>query len=162
MSYLTKYQLADYISEFYANHDNDDLGNHRLHLLMYILFTEYLYVFDVREEEGIIETDNFFPRYLFEPNYIVNNYGVTDPDFKNYEPRPFTKTFPTTFDMQIKFLIDLLLGDTIDIDIISLTEYVLQDPCRESMVNNAPLDINVIEEYYRENSRCFSTRDIFK
>lgn len=162
MSYLTKYQLADYISEFYANHNNDDLGNHRLHLLMYILFTEYLYVFNIQEEEGIIEADGFFPRYLFEPNYIVNNYGVTDPDFKDYEPRPFTKTFPTTFDMQIKFLIDLLLGDTIDMDIISLTEYILQDPCRETMTNNAPLDINAIEDYYREHSRCFSTRDIFK
>lgn len=162
MSYLTKYQLADYISEFYADHDNDDLGNHRLHLLMYILFAEYLYVFNLQEEEGVIEADGFFPQYLFEPNFIINNYGVTDPDFKNYEPQPFTKTFPTTFDLQIKFLIDLLLGDTIDMDIISLTEYVLQDPCRETMTNNAPLDINAIEDYYREHSRCFSTRDIFK
>lgn len=162
MSYLTKYQLADYISEYYKQHENDDLGCHRLSLIMYILFVEYLYVFNVCEEEGIIETSNFYPKYLFDQNYTVNNYGVIDNDFKNYEPQQFTKTFPTTFDMQIKFFIDLLLSDTIDMDIISLTEYVLQDPCRESMVNNAPLDINSIENYYRENSRCFSTRDIFK
>ena len=162
MAYRTKYEIADYINNYYQKHNKENsLGRLRLHSIMYILFTEYLYVFNVQEEEGIIETSGFFPKHLFDTNYQVNSYGVTDPDFREYEFQKSTITFPTTFDQQIQAFMDHLISQTLDINDFQLVYYVLECPCRQYMTDGEPLDIALLENHYRCNSRVFKTRDLF-
>lgn len=162
MAYRTKYEIADYIHNYYKEHNKEDvLGHLRLHVIMYILFTEYLYVFNVQEEEGIIETADFFPKHLFEANYTVCPYGVTDPSFRYYEFQESTITFPTTFDKQIQLFMDHLIDQTLIIDDFSLVDYVLECPCRQYMTDGEPLDIALLENHYRCNNRVFQTRDLF-
>ena len=162
MAYRTKYEIADYINDYYQKHNKENsLGRLRLHSIMYILFTEYMYVFHVPEEEGVIETSDFFPKYLFEANYTVCPYGVTDPDFRYYEFQESTITFPTTFDKQIQLFMDHLIDQTLVVDDFSLVDYVLECPCRQYMTDGEPLDIALLENHYRCNSRVFQTRDLF-
>ena len=162
MTYRTKYEIADYINDYYKKHNKGDhLGQLRLHSIMYILFTEYLYAFNIQEEEGIIETSGFFPKHLFDANYLVNSYGVTDPDFREYEFQESTIEFPTTFDQQIKVFMDHLISQTLDIDDFSLVDYVLECPCRQYMTDMEPLDTTLLENHYRCKSRVFHNRDLF-
>lgn len=161
MAYRTKYEIANYIHNYYKEHNKEDvLGHLRLHVIMYILFTEYLYVFNVQEEEGIIEAPGFFPKHLFDANYQVCSHGVTDPDFRYYEFQESTIEFPTTFDRQIQTIINHLIDQTLNIDDFSLVDYVLECPCRQYMTNGEPLDITLLENHYHCNSRVFHLNKI--
>ena len=162
MAYRTKYEIADYINDYYKKHNEEDrLGRLRLHSIMYIIFTEYIYVFNIREEEGIIETSGFFPKHLFDANYQVYPYGVTDPDFREYEFQKSTINFPTTFDQQIQLFMNHLINQTLEISDFALVDYILECPCRQYMTDMEPLDTTLLENHYRCKSRVFHTRDLF-
>jgi hypothetical protein len=50
--------------------------NLRISLYMYFLFCLYIKLTSpIKEQIGIIEQDNFYPKYLFEPNWYYNTYG---------------------------------------------------------------------------------------
>lgn len=99
---------------------------------------------------------------IFKPAFnalILSSHFKTS--FRYYEFQESTITFPTTFDKQIQLFMDHLIDQTLIIDDFSLVDYVLECPCRQYMTDGEPLDIALLENHYRCNSRVFQTRDLF-
>lgn len=82
----------------------------RLNLCLYFLFCIYIHeASQLKEEVGIIEQNDFYPRYLFKPNWIITLYGPQDKSL-DYNLEDTSYVWGTTsFDEDIKdFLIKTL------------------------------------------------------
>lgn len=68
--------------------EQPELKRHSLRISLYMYFLFCLYIkltSPVKEKIGIIEQNNFYPKYLFEPNWYYNTYGPKDDSF-NFDP----------------------------------------------------------------------------
>lgn len=84
----------------------------RINLYMYFLFCVYIdFTNKVTEQYGVIEQDNFYPKYLFESDWYYTTYGPKDDSF-NFDTEDTSYDWGTTsFDVEIQQLLVHTIND---------------------------------------------------
>jgi len=104
--------------------------NLRISLYMYFLFCLYIKLTSpVKEQIGIIEQDNFYPKYLFEPNWYYNTYGPRDESF-DFDPEDTSYEWnQTSFDLEIlQFLVNSIHNNLKNHNDFQLVDRWLEEP----------------------------------
>ena len=102
----------------------------RINLYMYFLFCLYIKsTSPVKEQYGVIEQDNFFPRYLFEPNWYYNTYGPRDDSF-DFNPEDTSYEWnQSSFDLEIQqFLVNSIHNSLKPVNDFQLVDRWLEEP----------------------------------
>ena len=124
---------------------------------LYFLFAFYINTYSIKPENGIIETDTNFPKYLFQADFEAWAYGPVIRDvylkFKNKEFTPRQYSFSKE-DKEIEIFINDVMGMVLKKSDFALIDRVHEDLAWQKAYQKQKcsiLDIKDIEAKYLEN-----------
>lgn len=127
-----------------------EIGPLKLQKGLYFLFTFYINTYSIEPKTDVIETENIFPKYLFQADFEAWNYGPVIRDVylkfkeKQYTPRQFQ------FSEKDKE-IEIFVKDAMKM-IVEKSDFALVDRIQE--------DIAWQKAYRNKNSNIINIKDI--
>lgn len=129
-----------------------EIGPLKLQKGLYFLFAFYINTYSIEPKTDVIETENIFPKYLFQADFEAWNYGPVIRDvylkFKERQYTPHQYKFSEK-DKEIEIFIKDVMGM-----IIEKSDFALVDRVQE--------DIAWQKAYQNKNSNIINIKDIEK
>lgn len=127
-----------------------EIGPLKLQKGLYFLFAFYINTYSIEPKTDVIETENIFPKYLFQADFEAWNYGPVIRDVylkfkeKQYTPRQYQ------FSEKDKE-IEIFIKDAMKM-IVEKSDFALVDRVQE--------DIAWQKAYHNKNSNIINIKDI--
>lgn len=127
-----------------------EIGPLKLQKGLYFLFAFYINTYSVEPQTDLIESENIFPKYLFQADFEAWNYGPVIRDvYLKFKKKQYTPRQYQFYDKDKE--IDLFIKDAMRM-IVEKSDFALVDRIQE--------DIAWQKAYRNKNSNIINIKDI--
>lgn len=152
--YTTKEPLIGYIRYYCEQTDRlHKFDSLYVSSILYLLQVNYVANFNVKEQIGIIEQDNFYPKYLFDYQFTANLYGVVDKSIEldNIVSMPFGDV-SNKFELKIVEFIIETIKNCLEVEFYQLIDKIHDCPAWHDAYwsMNSTITYELIDKYYRK------------